>query len=124
MPSYILIPLAAVAAAVLCGAALGPCVWLTRSTRALKVRGISGPMLIATCVVAAIPWGAVLLYVHYTQKLSFSANVHGVAQLLGVILIVLAVFAALVSLPLGAIVLSITWLLDRRVLLARNNVEI
>jgi hypothetical protein len=124
VPSYIVIPLATVAAALLCAVALGPAIWLTRSRRALQVRAISGRTLIATSIVAAIPWIAVLLYLYYVPKLSFSANVNGIAQLLGGFAVALAIFAVLVSVPLGVIVLSITWFLDRKATRAGSSVEI
>jgi hypothetical protein len=122
--SYLVVPLAAVAALILCAVALGPAIWLTRSRRALRLRGISGRTLLTTSAVAAIPWIGVLAYLHFVSKLSLSANVNGIAQLLGFILVALVIFAVLVSAPLGVIVLSIIWLLDRNASPARGATDI
>lgn len=117
MSSVTIIPLAILAAVLLCTIAFGPTVWLTRSSHALGVRCMSGGALVAAWVVAAVPWTAVLLYLRYRQH--FSISVDGILQTVGIVVVVVLTIVLLFSLPLTVIVLSIMRFLDRKAVITR-----
>jgi hypothetical protein len=113
MPVHIVIPAIVAAAAILTGVALGPSIWLTRSPRALGFRRARRITVLLWCLVAALPWTVVLIAIYGRHDHNLSISVSGVPALLVVILKVLVVFAALVSLPLAAIIATTIWFLDR-----------
>ena len=114
MSTVIIVPLAILAALLVCVIAFGPSIWLTRSSHALGVRRISGRALAAAWVVAAVPWTVVLLYLHYRQH--FAVSVDSIPEFVGAIIVAIVLIALLLSLPLGAVILSILRFLDRKII--------
>lgn len=111
MPSYMLVPLIVLVAIVVGAYALAPIIWLTRSARALELRRVSGRKILVWWCVAAIPWVITLLAIHSYQHVSLSVN--GVLELTAALVVTLVLISLLVSLPLGVIVFSVLWKLDR-----------
>lgn len=111
MPTYITVPAVAFATAILVALALGPSIWLTRSSGALKFRAIKPRKLALFWTVVVVPWVIAAIALHSLPPESIS--VHGVPQLIAVIAVVLVLLGVLISLPLSIIVLSAVWLLDR-----------
>ncbi|MEO7217304.1 MAG: hypothetical protein ABI026_03855 [Gemmatimonadaceae bacterium] len=114
MSTVIIVPLAILAALLVCVITFGPSVWLTRSSRALRLRRMPGQALAAAWIVAAIPWTAVLLYLHYRQHFAVSAD--SIPEFVGAIIVTIVLIALLLSLPLGVLILSIMRLLDRKII--------
>jgi hypothetical protein len=55
-----------------------------------------------------VPWLVVWL-----APIRLSASIHGIVQLVGLVLVALVVFALLVLLPLAAVLCSVTWWIGR-----------
>lgn len=117
MPAYIAIPFAIVAGAIIIAVAIAvalwPCIWLTRSPRAFRFRGVGRITVLLWWILAAIPWAVLLIVMHGMHDKRISVSAHTVPALLAIIAEALAVFVALVSLPLAIIVLTIVWFLER-----------
>jgi hypothetical protein len=114
MSPYIALPSAVLACAIIVAVALWPSIWLTRSPRAFKLRRVGTVSVLLWWVLVALPWVVVLIVLHFMHDQHISVSVHGIPQLIGVIAEALAIFVALVSLPLAVLVLTVVWLLDRR----------
>jgi hypothetical protein len=114
MPANVAIPAAIVLGMIFLTAALWPVFWLTRSPRAFGFRRVRRRTLLAWWIVAAIPWVVLLIVFRLVLNHRFSVSVHSIPGLIGIIAEALAIFVALVSLPLAVIVLTITWFLDRQ----------
>ena len=71
----------------------------------------AGPALVAAWICAAIPWAAVLLFIHYRQH--FSISVDGVLEVIGAAIVLIVTILVLLSAPLFVLILSIMRFLDR-----------
>jgi uncharacterized paraquat-inducible protein A len=60
-------------------------------------------------IAAAVPWLVVWL-----APIRVSANIHGIAPLVGWVLVALVVFALLVLLPLAAVLCTVAWWVGHR----------
>jgi hypothetical protein len=67
-----------------------------------------GARILILLAASAAPWLVVWL-----APIRVSANIHGIAQLVGLVLVALVVFALLVLLPLAAMLCTVAWIGNR-----------
>jgi len=96
----------------LCGATAYGVLRASSRSRIARWRRARILMLLAA---AAVPWLVVWL-----APMRLSVDIHGIAALIGWILVALVIFALLVLLPLAAVLCSIVWWIGHR---ARGQVN-
>jgi hypothetical protein len=109
--------LAAIAVAlVVCALCVGTAVLVTRAPARRRIARWRATLLLELIAAAAVPWLIVLF-----APIAIRVSIHGLAQLVGWILVALLAFALLVLLPLAAVASSLVWWTARRTRIAASR---
>jgi hypothetical protein len=108
--------LAAVAAVVVCGLCAGTLVAVTRAPARRRIARWPAMLLLELAAAAVVPWLVVLF-----APIEIRISIHGTAQLVGWILLVLLAFGLLVLLPLAVVASSVVWWRARRARLSASH---
>jgi hypothetical protein len=109
--------LAAIAAAlVVCVLCVGTAVLVTRAPARRRIARWRATLLLELIAAAVVPWLIVLF-----APIEIRVSIHGLAQLVGWILVALLAFALLVLLPLAAVASSLVWWTARRTRIAASR---